>query len=86
MRDKKGICVFNDEWLDDPEFKEWLSRSTGDTEFTCKLCNKSYSLGNMGKGALNSHQKKNATHAKLVALRAETSRDEVSERDVEHVV
>ena len=32
-RDKMGTCVFNSTWLGDDEFKQWVQRSTSDTEF-----------------------------------------------------
>ena len=51
-RAKIGKCVFNDAWLSDPVFKDWIEKSTCATEFRCIPCCKSFSLSNMGVRAL----------------------------------
>ena len=55
--DKK--TYFQDSWLKDPKFREWLKKHTTDkTKFRCKLCqNKEMTLSNMGTSALTSHAK-----------------------------
>ena len=51
-----GITTFQPEWLTMPEYVEWLARSTkSKNKAFCKLCKKHFDIGNMGKGALNSH-------------------------------
>ena len=51
-----GITIFQPEWLTMPEYDEWLARSTKSKRHAfCKLCKKHIDIGNMGKGALNSH-------------------------------
>ena len=52
-RAKIGKCVFNDAWLSDPEFKDWIGKTTCATDFRCIPCCKSFSLSNMGVRALN---------------------------------
>lgn len=54
MASKK--CKFQPAWLDDPQFKLWL---TSDAESkhnaACRFCKTCFSLGNMGVGALKKH-------------------------------
>ena len=50
---------FQADWLLNDEFKVWLASMPEDnTKARCKLCKKSFSLSNMGKAALISHQTK----------------------------
>ena len=63
--DKK--TYFQDSWLKDPKFREWLKKHTTDkTKFRCKLCqNKEMTLSNMGTSALTSHAK-SSCHIKVI--------------------
>ena len=53
---------FSKQWLDDPEFQQWLSPATEKTQDRCKLCNKVFNLSNMGRQALVSHALGKNTH------------------------
>ena len=58
MPSNNGQCYFNSEWLFDPEFKGWLKRDEKyNTKASCKKCHSTFSLGNMGRGALKKHAK-----------------------------
>lgn len=47
---------FNREWITKEDYKEWLLPEESDnTKARCKLCQKSFSLSNMGEPALKSH-------------------------------
>ena len=51
------------DWLLNDEFKIWLASMPEDnTKARCKLCKESFSLSNMGKAALISHQMKSKEH------------------------
>ena len=55
---EKKQTFFQKEWLDDPEFKDWIQPvDSCNTEAKCKLCSKVFTLSNMGVGALKSHMK-----------------------------
>lgn len=54
MSNKKS--VFNDNWPLDADY-HWAQRVSGDPRSChCTLCNKTFSLSNMGIGALMSHK------------------------------
>ena len=46
---------FSKAWLDDEEFKKWLSPVVDNTQARFKQCNKTFNLSNMGRQALVSH-------------------------------
>ena len=52
-----GQCVFNNAWLSNSEYEFWLQR---DSEFVnrakCKVCAKTFDIGNMGEAAVKSHK------------------------------
>jgi len=50
--------LFNDCWLKDPEFSSWVGKnSKNENKARCLICGGgSFTLGNMGKQALRSHQ------------------------------
>ena len=49
---------FQDDWLRDPRFSSWARKLPNDaTKVLCKLCNRDFSLSNMGTQALPSHIK-----------------------------
>jgi len=51
--------LFNDNWLLDSQFKEWIGKDTKNlNKARCMICGGgSFALGNMGKQALGSHAK-----------------------------
>ena len=74
-RSVKGRSKFNEDWLQNGEFKLWVAKSTTEHEFRCFLCKKSNTLGNMSIKALRSH-------AELVALKMQSLRSEEHVEDV----
>ena len=51
-----GKCTFNENWLKDEKFKEWLAKDYSDKRGAfCKACNKAFSVASMGRSALVSH-------------------------------
>ena len=47
---------FNRDWIEKKEYKSWLAPEESDiTKARCRLCNRSFSLSNMGEPALKSH-------------------------------
>lgn len=51
-----GKCRFNPKWLQDPKYF-WVKSVPNDREVCCTLCKKTFTLGTMGIGALESHMK-----------------------------
>ena len=47
--------ILSKDWLEDPDFKNWLVSCTNNTQARCKLCQKTFNLSNMGRKALVSH-------------------------------
>ena len=72
----KDSSYFQDCWLVDDRFKDWISETQSRTEARCKLCKKTITLSNMGVQALKSHAdgKKHKEHCMKVSvfLRKET--------------
>ena len=64
MMNKKGLNTFKSEWLMEPIFKDWLISDASQVRARCKLCAKSFDVGNMGRAALTSHRK-GEKHRKL---------------------
>ena len=48
---------FQERWLSDKRFKDWLVPTQTKREARCKRCKKSFALLNMGVQALKSHAK-----------------------------
>ena len=46
---------FNISWLNEPKYANWLVSTSDSNYLRCKLCNKTLTLSNMLKGALESH-------------------------------
>ena len=46
---------FQESWLSDERFKDWLVPAQTKRETRCKRCKKSFALSNMGLQALKSH-------------------------------
>ena len=36
-------------WLEDPDFKDWIKETKDRTEARCTMCHKSFELSNMGR-------------------------------------
>ena len=51
----KKKTVFNEKWLEEDQFKEWLVSAKDNGKARCKLCKKDIELSNMGRQALLSH-------------------------------
>jgi hypothetical protein len=62
-------CLFNKDWLKDPQLKTWLMEAKSQTEAACKLCHISIDISNMGIAALRSHSngKKHLQHASIAS-------------------
>ncbi|KFM59535.1 hypothetical protein X975_21757, partial [Stegodyphus mimosarum] len=55
---KKGGRFFNEKWLENPNYKEWLQcHDTDKHQAKCIVCCKSFSIANMGEAAVKSHMK-----------------------------
>ena len=52
-----GKCIFNENWLRKDRYKHWLRRDSNNYKARCRLCSKSFDIGNMGESALVSHLK-----------------------------
>lgn len=52
----KKLCRFNEEWLKDDRFKDWLEKDNSSvSQAKCRLCVTSFNLSNMGIRAVVSH-------------------------------
>lgn len=70
---KPRKTVFNESWLLDPDFKNWLRESPGDPySAMCVFCHTKFNLSNMGKRAVRSHVA-SRKHQSLVESRRKTS-------------
>ena len=58
---KKPICLFHDEWLEDPKLKGWLAK-TDNLTGNCKVCRKNIKLGTMDVSAIRSHMTRRTVH------------------------
>ena len=52
-----GKCKFDDKWQEEDKYRGWLKLSADQHEARCELCKKTFKLGTMGCGALDSHMK-----------------------------
>ena len=52
-----GKCIFNENWLQKDRYKHWLRCDSNNHKARCRLCSKSFNIGNMGESALVSHLK-----------------------------
>ena len=54
----KRLNSFQRDWLQKPDFSSWLVACTGNVHSAkCKLCMKTFDIGNMGVSAVKSHMK-----------------------------
>ena len=54
MSKQKDKCVFNESWLTDKRFSEWLKKETNHRAY-CKFCAKDFDVSNIGVSALKSN-------------------------------
>jgi len=52
-----GKCIFNDIWLKNPDYHDWLLSDKDRYRAKCRLCSKTFSVASMGESALKSHLK-----------------------------
>ena len=45
---EEGKKKFQEEWLSDSQFKEWLKKVDDPSKFRCTLCNKTRSISTSG--------------------------------------
>ena len=50
----KDQTYFQDTWLSDDKYKDWLVSTGKNTQARCKRCKKTFELSNMGIQALES--------------------------------
>ena len=75
--EKHSISSFQDEWLSDPAFRSWISRTKNADEARCFLCEKDFYISVMGVSALRSH-------AKVKKYQARASSSKVKSIDIRH--
>ena len=51
----KSKCIFNDDWLSDSRFSEWLKRTYNKWKAYYSFCQKSFDISNMGVTNSASH-------------------------------
>lgn len=66
-----GKCRFNRKWLLDPKYF-WVKPVPNEREAFCALCKRTFSLGTMGLGALESHMK-SGKHKSLASTSQQTA-------------
>ena len=77
---KKDKCIFNDNWLVDDRFTEWIDdrftewieKSDSKWKAHCKFCSKDFDVSNMGVFALTSHIA-GKKHSEISSLRKSQS-------------
>ena len=51
----KNKCIFNDPWLSDPRFSQWLKSSVNSTKAYCNFFQKDFDISNMEVAGLTTH-------------------------------
>ena len=67
---KHSVSSFQDEWLSDPAFRSWISKTKNAHEARCFLCKTNFDISIMGVSALQSHAK-----GKKQQVRASSSKE-----------
>ena len=49
---KKRVTYFQDEWLDDDRFSNWVMKTHLKTHARCSICQRDFDLSTMGVSAL----------------------------------
>ena len=52
-----GTCHFQDKWLHEETFKQWVRRTATTTSARCQVCQREIDISTMGHQALMSHSK-----------------------------
>ena len=81
---KKPICLIHDEWLEDPKFKDWLTK-TDKLTGNCKVCRKNIKLGTMDVGAIRSHMTRSTVHKERMKLFCQALSDEAEAEAAGHL-
>lgn len=69
MPRQHSTSVFQEQWLTDPLFINWLKKSAKDGQYAyCFLCLKDISVYNMGRQSLLSHMKSKKHKEKLLVM------------------
>ena len=55
MPKPKRKCIFNDDWMRDDHFKQWLQKGSDIHSAKCSLCYTTIDIASMGKSAIESH-------------------------------
>ena len=55
MSKTKNKCLFNDAWLSDSRFSDWLKSTHNKWQAYCSFCQKTFDVSNMGVSSLVSH-------------------------------
>ena len=65
----KRLKKFNDNWLEEDDFKAWLKKvEEDDRKFKCSICKKTLNLSSSGRGAVSDHAN-GAKHKEIVKKR-----------------
>ena len=66
-----GKCKFNENWISNVVYKDWVLRDVSQHKARCRVCQKSFDISNMGEAALKSHMK-GSKHVELMQTVAKT--------------
>ena len=56
--DMPGKCSFQGRWVSNPLYSQWIARvATSSGDASCRVCQKSFDVSNMGEAALRSHMR-----------------------------
>ena len=58
-------CVFNQKWLVDPIFKDWIYCPQNENQAGCTVCKTTFSIKHDGRAAVNKHND-GKDHARLL--------------------
>ena len=62
---KHSVSFFQNEWLSDPAFRSWISKTKNALEACCFLCKTNFDISIMGVSALRNHARDKKDQAKL---------------------
>ena len=69
---KHSALSFQDEWLSDPTFRSWISKTKNAHEARCFLCKTNFDISIMGVSALRSHAKGKKHQARASSSKVES--------------
>ena len=67
-----GKCSFQDSWLKEERFKDWILRDIDKRKARCGVCAMSLSVASMGESSLKVHMKTDNHTKNLARHRSET--------------